>query len=214
MQRDWDRLAPWTGIAFVVLVVLGAVTAGSAPSAAASGTKVIAFYSDHRSAVHTSAVLLTLAFIALLLFAGVLRVFLRQRGSDGLAATLLAGAAILTVGQAISASLSWALSDTPSALSPDAAQALNVAANDLVLVSAAGWFIFAVTAWVVVLRYGGLPKWMGWVSLVIAVLVVSPAEFIAFLLFVGWIAVAAVLMIVRSPKPTPAVRQASPASAG
>lgn len=210
MQRDWDRLAPWTGIAFVVLVVLGAVTAGSAPSASASGTKVIAFYSDHRSAVHTSAVLLTLAFIALLLFAGALRVFLRQLGSDGLAATLLAGAAILTVGQAISASLSWALSDTPSALSPDAAQALNVAANDLVLVSAAGWFIFAGTAWVVVLRYGGLPKWMGWVSLVIAVLVVSPAEFIAFLLFVAWIAVVAVLMILRSSTPAPVALQASP----
>ncbi len=158
--------------------------------------------------MHTSAVVLTLAFIALLLFAGALRVFLRRLGSDGLASTLLAGAAILTVGQTISSSLSWALSDAPSKLSPDAAQALNVASNDLVLVSAAGWFIFAATAWVVTLRYGGLPKWMGWVSLVIAIVVVSPAEFIAFILYVVWIAVAAILML-RSAKPASVVTNAS-----
>src|ERR1700742_1343235 len=101
MHRDWDRAAAWTGVAFVVLVIVGAVTAGSAPGASASGTKVIAFYRDHRTTVHTSCVLLTLAFVALVMFASAFRGFLRRLGSDGLATTVLAGAVILAVGETI-----------------------------------------------------------------------------------------------------------------
>ena len=194
MHRRWDRCTPLTSLVFVVLVVIGAVAAGNEPDGKASGTKVITYYDHHRGSEHLSAILLTLAFIALVFFAASLRSHLRRSGADGLAATVLAGASILAVGQTLTTGFRWALAESPSSLAPDAAQALNAAANDVVLVSAAGWFILAIAAWLAIVRGAALPTWLGWVSLVIGLLVITPLELIGFLVFVVWTAVVGVLV--------------------
>jgi hypothetical protein len=56
----------------------------------------------------------------------------------------------------------------PGQLQPAAAQAFNTAANDVVLTSAAGWFIFSVASGLVIIRSRALPSWLGWLSFVIA----------------------------------------------
>ncbi|MBV9097534.1 MAG: hypothetical protein JO079_05710 [Frankiaceae bacterium] len=201
MGQDRDRLAPWSGAVFVVLVIAGGVMAGNTPGAKATGAKVLSFYLSHHAKSQAAAVLLTLAFVALVLFAAALRTYFRRAGADGLAAALLAGAAILATGQTINVSFTWALAKNAKTLSPTAAQVLNVAQNDVVLASAAGWFIFSSVAWLTIMRTRALPIWVGWVSLVIAVVVLTPLELIGFLLFVIWVAVATVLTARRWPPP-------------
>src|SRR5262249_8734155 len=134
------------------------------------------------------------AFIALVFFAGWLRTYFRRyTAHDGLTVTALAGAALLAAGQTIGAGLSWTLAAAPGQLQPAAAQALNAAANDMVLTSAAGWFIFSVAIGLVIVRGKALPSWLGWVSFVIAVVALTPAEFGAFLALAVWTAIVSVL---------------------
>jgi len=141
---NWDRAASLTGVAFTVLVAIGAVLSGNAPADTASGQAVIAFYLEHGAQQKAAVVFLAFAFVALVFFAGWLRVYFRQQTSrDGLTATALAGAALLAAGQTISAGLAWTLASAPGHLQPAAAQALNVARNDMVITSTAGWLIFS-----------------------------------------------------------------------
>ena len=89
---NWDRIAPLTGIAFTVLVAIGAVLQGNSPGGGASGQAVIAFYLKNGGRHRASDVFLAFAFVALVCFAGWLRVqFRRQTGHDGLTVTALAG---------------------------------------------------------------------------------------------------------------------------
>ena len=197
--NDWDRAAPLTGVAFTVLVAAGAVLAGSTPADNASGQAVVAFYVKNSGRERAAVVFLAFAFIALVCFASALRVYFRRRAShDGLTLTALAGAVLLAAGQTITSGLVWTLAARPGQLAPATAQALNVAQNDLVITSAVGWFIFSVITGIAILQSKALPGWLGWASIVIGIVAVTPAEFAAFLAFAVWTVIVGLLTWRRS----------------
>ena len=207
-----SRAASLTGVAFTVLVAIGAVLAASAPGDTASGQAVIAFYLNNGARQKASDVFLAFAFVALVFFAGWLRgYFRRSTAHDGLTVTALAGAALLAAGQTIGAGLSWTLATAAGHLQPAAAQALSAAASDMVLTSAAGWFIFSVATGLAILRSHALPSWLGWLGVVIAIVVVTQAEFAAFLAFAVWTAIVSVLTWRRSRAVGPAEEQVNDA---
>jgi len=202
MGKDWSKAAPLTGVLFAVLAASGAVTEGSTPSATASGSTVTAFYVAHQHRQQLAAVLLAFAFIVLVCFAATLRAQLRRpNGRDSLATLALIGAAVLAVGQTTTAGCSWALAADPGKLTTATAQTLNLAGNDLVLTSAAGWFIFNVAAGLAIFATKALPRWLAWASILIGVVAVTPAEFVAFLALVIWSLVTAALLWRRNPPP-------------
>ena len=196
MLSRWSRWTPLTGVVFVVLVALGGpILAGSTPGSKATGAQVISFFEAHRSRERASAVLLTLAFVVFLFFAGSVRSYLRRTPVvEGLAAVLLAGAAVLVAGQTIGSGLIFALSAAPARLSPGAAQALNLLSNNMVLTSSAGFCVFGLAGGLAILRGGLLPRWLGWVAILIGVVVVTPAEFVAVLLLAAWIIIVSILI--------------------
>jgi hypothetical protein len=213
MLTHLSRWAPLTGVAAVLLGVAGAViqVLANPPGSDASGAQVIAFYEAHRAGEQVASILLTFAFIFLVFFAGSLRAHLRDApGVEALSALLLAGAAIELVGQSIGGGLNYALADVPSHLDPAAAQALNVLANDLVLTNAAGLFLFGMSAGLAILRGVRMPKWLGWVAIAIAIVVVTPAEALAFVALAVWIVVVSLLTFARGSTRA-ADRPASPA---
>ena len=193
----WSRWTPLTGVVFVVLVVLGGpILAGNTPGSKATGAQVSSYFEAHRSRERAAAILLTLAFIVFLFFAGLLRTFLRRTAAaEGLAAAVLAGAAVLVAGQTVGSGLLFALSDAPGRLSPGAAQALNLLSNDLVLTSSAGFCVFGLASGLAILRGAPLPRWLGWVAILIGVVVVTPAEFVAVILLAVWIVIVSVLIV-------------------
>ena len=81
MKDRWGRLAPFTGVIFAVLTVIGIFASSSTPSSEASGARVIAFYQAHHSAQSATDIVLTFAFIFFLFFAGSLRAYLRRTSS-------------------------------------------------------------------------------------------------------------------------------------
>lgn len=207
MLSRWSGWTPLTGVVFVVLVALGGpILAGSTPGSKATGAQVISFFEAHRSRERASAVLLTLAFVFFVFFAGSVRSYFRRAPAvEGLAAVVLAGAAVLVAGQTVGSGLIFALSDAPTRLSPGAAQALNVLSNDMVLTSSAGFCVFGLASGLAILRGALLSRWLGWVAILIGVVVVTPAEFVAVLMLAVWIIIVSIL-IARSD----AVRDRSP----
>ena len=197
----WDRWVPLTGVVFAILfaVGLGLAVANNGPGADANGRTVIAFYASHSSAVRADAVVLAFAALFLLFFAGSLRAYLRQTPTaEGVAALLPASAAVLLAGVTMFFGIEYALADVPGHLSPAAAQALNVLGNDLYLTQAAGLCAFGIISGLAILRSGLLPAWLGWFALAIGIVVLTPADYLAFFAIIAWAAAASVLTRSRS----------------
>jgi hypothetical protein len=197
MRRNYSRLAPLSGVIAAILGLAGSalLIQHSAPGASASGAQVIAFYRAHHAGQAAGAILFTFAFIFFLFFAGTLRTFLRATpGLDLLGGYVFAGAVIELVGQTTNAGFGYALANSYSSLTPAAAQTINALGNDIVLTSAAGLCIFGVASGLAILRGAELPRWLGWLALGIGVLVVTPAEGLAFVALVVWIVVVSILV--------------------
>jgi hypothetical protein len=210
------RLAPLTGIAFVVLVIIGGpVLQQTLPADTASPSAVVAFYSVHRDRERVAVYVLAFALVAFLYFAAALRTRWRGLpGCEGLATLLVASAAIEVVGQGTGSGVVYALTADPNRLEPSTAHALNLLESELVVVSAVGFLLIGLTAGLLILRGPGLvPSWLGWVSFPIGVLfLVPPVEFVGFLLLLVWVVVMAVLLV-RTREPVRAAPLAEPASA-
>ena len=69
--------------------------------------------------------------------------------------------------------------------------------NDFVPL-ALGSLVFLISAGLSIVRHGVLPKWLGWVALVLAVIGFTPIGFVAFVGAGLWIAVVSVILAVRA----------------
>jgi hypothetical protein len=192
----WSRWAPLCGVVFVGLLVTSFAVSGSSPGVKASGAEVVRYYTAHRGHQQASGFLSLYGIVFFLFFAGALRGYLRRRqDADTLAGLSLAGAVLLAVGGSIFGGLQIALSDAPSALSPGAAQALNVISNDLFLPLIAGTCVFMIANGLAIVRHRPFPAWLGWVALLIGVVAVTPIGFFAFLGTLAWVLVASIYMV-------------------
>lgn len=204
MTDRWRRMAPLTGVLFVVLLVAAIFTNKSeTPKPSASAAKVMAYYSEHRSSLETSGILFALGFLALVLFSGALRSYLRRnQASEGLSAMVLAGGVLMAVGALSVSGIEYGLAHNIHDFTPEAAKTLNFISSELFLPTLAGGFTFGVCAGLAILRGAALPAWLGWVAIAIGIVVlVPPASIGALLAFMVWSLVVAVLMYLRSGRP-------------
>ncbi len=201
MSDRWGRLAPLTGVLFAVIVVSAVVTGSSeTPKPSASAAKVVVYYTGHRSEVETSGILFSLAFLVLVLFAGALRSYLRRTAAaEGLGALVLAGAIMMAIAALAATGLEYGLAHNLHDFTPEAAKTLNFISNELFFPILVGGFIFGVCAGIAILRGAALPKWLGWLAIVIGILtLIPPTSFPALFAFLIWSIVVSVLMYLRS----------------
>jgi hypothetical protein len=200
MPDRLSRLAPLTGVIFAALVVVAILTGGETPDANASPARVIAYYGSHRSEVETSGVVFALAFLFVVLFAGTLRSYLRRTpAAEGLAAIVLAGGVLMAVGVFMAVSAEYGLAHNLHDLTPATAQTLSVLSNELFLPVLGGAFLFAIGSGLAILRGARLPRWLGWVAIVLAIAVlIPPASFPALLVFAIWSVIVSVLIYRRT----------------
>ncbi|MBA2506638.1 MAG: DUF4386 family protein [Thermoleophilaceae bacterium] len=179
MDKKW--LAPLAGVAFPVLVVVGFVVGGEPPDVSDdSPAEIIAFYVDNEGASFFSGMLEGLAATLLVFFAGALRRALRdaEGGRGILSAVAFAGLVIVAVGLAIDATITMTLAETAEDLDPAAAQALSALYENDYMPMAVGSQLFLLATGLSVIRHGALPKWIGWVAIVLGVIAVTPIGFV------------------------------------
>src|SRR2546428_9660564 len=84
---NWERFAALTGVAFVVLVVVGFAIGGSTPGAHSSALKADTFYTKHHDKEMAGAFIVAIAAAFLPFFASTLRRALDWSGGTGRLAT-------------------------------------------------------------------------------------------------------------------------------
>lgn len=192
------RYAPLTGLIFTVLFILSTVVGSSEPNANWSGTRVITFFTAHRTAERAGAVIGTLTAAFLIFFAGALYSRIRETDSRALGVVALVGAGILATGLLVADSITWALTDHPASYSAASAHALNAVSYNMILPLIAGMILFGVSLGIAVVRGSWLPSWLGWVLIALGIIAPSPAFPVAAIGLVVWSAVVALTLSVRT----------------
>jgi hypothetical protein len=204
-----SRLLPLSGVAAVVLIVASFGFAGSVPKQDAPTSEVVSFYVDHDTGQIASASILSLGALLFLVFLAALSGTFRGHGRSGVPWVLcLGGGIVLVVGLTIFAGLAIALGDIAGDIDPSALQALHVLDQEMfftVTIGASGFLLGAGSA---VLQGAPLPRWLGSVAIVFAVVAAIPSHILGgvldhigfggFLGLAAWSAVVSILLAVRA----------------
>jgi hypothetical protein len=198
------RWVAFGGLAFVVLLVVSGFITPNPPSTNATPAKVASFFHQHQGVFYVSAYLIVVAVVLGLVYFWYLREWLaRVPGNRRLLTVAYAGVIVFAMSGVISAGLDITLADGGHAGNVSAAtmQTLNLLRNDLTVpIVAAGATTFLLLTGVVVLRNGGLPRWLGWAALVLSVIAVTG---IVGPLPVGlWVLMCSIRMLVRGRSET------------
>jgi hypothetical protein len=192
---SWERYAPLTGVAFVAIVVAVFAIGGSTPDPHDSTAKVAAFYTKHRDKHMALSFILAIGAAFLPFFASTLRRTLDWAGGTGrLANAAFAGGVLATAGFWILAICHLALADSAGKTPAQVTQTLNVLDGNDFIPAAAGVGVLLLASGLSTVRYGGLPRWLGWAGLVLGILIFTPAGFFAFLAGGIWIVVTSIVL--------------------
>ena len=211
-QSRWERLAPLSGVLSVAIIVAVFAIGGSTPEEHDSAAKVQAFYSKHHDKHAALAFILAIAIPFLLFFVSSLRNDLRSAGGTAqLANAAFAGGVLAAGGFALLSAVHLALAEAASSANTiGATQTLNVLDNSDFIPAASGVGLLVLAAGASVVRHGGLPRWLGWIGVVIGIVAFTPAGFFAFLAGGLWILIASILLTLARR----AAHTASPSPAG
>lgn len=204
-------VAPLMGVIFVGLMVAGFILSGNANDDANATNKtaqeVVNFYKDHKDAQFAASLLFALGAIFLLFFVAWIRDLLRTGDGSGrvLRTAALAGGIVLAAGLGVSATIHLALADTVDDIDPVAVAAVNAIDYDFFLPMLVGMVTLLVASGIAIVRTGALPKWLGWVAIVIAIASFTPVGFFGFLVGLLWILIVSILGVLRGRGPAPAV---------
>lgn len=198
MRKDW--WVPLVGIVFVG-VALGSFAVGGEPVGADKGAaKVVAHYVDKKDSIEAGAAMTGLAAALFLYFVAYLSGVLRAAAGDRsvLPTLALVGAAIMATGLAIDAMISFSLAEAADDLSPAGAQALQALWDNDFMPMAVGLQVFLLSTGLAVLKYGALPKWLGWIAIVLAIVAITPVGFVAFCGAAVWLLILSVVLTLKA----------------
>ena len=169
----FKRLAPLAGVLMVAGVFV-TIAVGNTPDSTASGTRVLAFYEHHHTAVYVACFFLAYAAAAAVLYFVSVASYLRRCGSDVLATTTVVGGAICAGGMLLGAGALGASNDAPGRMSAETARTLNIIQSDLFAPALfAGLAIATLSMGVAMLRTNALPKALGIITVVVGVVAFS-----------------------------------------
>jgi hypothetical protein len=186
MGRISRWLPPFTGIVFVVLAIVITILIGQGQDATdKTAQQIVTHYKDHHTKEILGSLLIGVAGIFILYFGAWLRRILRDaEGPDGILSTVaFGGAVVFSAGAAVGGSIHFALADLADNLNPIAIQAINGIDFDMFLFFPVGLGTMVLAAGLSAVRHGSMPKWLGWLGVVLGVIFVSPLFWVVF--FIG-----------------------------
>ena len=212
-QSSWERWAPLSGVAFVVVIILGFAIAGSSPSSDDSNAKIAAYLAkDSNQTKNIIAwLLLMVAMLAVIGFYVVLRNRLvAAEGGSGQRGALALGAGIASTVFLITA---ISIFVSPLITADDAGK-FHVDPGLYRLTQDLGYLIWvasavagSLVAWATaatVRRTGILPGWYAWYSIVSGVIALFGVFFFPIFVYWLWILVTSILLFVQRAPEAPA----------
>jgi hypothetical protein len=210
MRKDW--WTPLTGVAFVVVLILGFIVGGEPPDATEPAQKIVDHYVDNKDSVMAGALITGIAATLVLFFGGALRRALHAAEGPGhmLSTVAFAGVIMIAVGGALDATISFALAERADDIDPVAVQALQALWDNDFMPVAVGLATFLLASGLSILRHGALPKWLGAIAILLGILALTPIGFVSFIGGALWILVASVLLAMGLRRETPVGPTANP----
>jgi hypothetical protein len=185
MDQDRNWIAPLTGVAFLVVMIVGILISGGEPPNPSDDSveEIVDFYVDNDTSQSVGALLEGLAGALFVFFGGYLRRLLRDAEGPGgiLSAVAFAGTIVFAIGLALDATITVALAETADDIDPTAVQALSALWNNDFVPLAMGLITFTLATGISIVRHAPLPKWMGWAAIVLMVFMFTPAFFVGFI---------------------------------
>ena len=198
---DVRRLLPLSGIVFVALLVIPVVVlGGDTPDSDATAAEVSAFYGDEVARQGIAAFLLAASTPFLVFFASALAAHLGlgvgQEHRPIWERIVLAGSAITAAAAVVAALIHFALADgADNDVSAEALQALNVLDGNVWLPFNSGLGVMMLGAAGLLLTETRLPRWLGWIALVLGVGLFIPfIDFFALVITLLWIIATSVML--------------------
>jgi hypothetical protein len=215
MTDSYARYGAATGVAFVILVILGFAITPTPPNADASAAEVLEYVVDHANALHAMQLIYAAAGFMFIWFIGTLRDGLSRvevgEGRPALANIAWGGGLIGIATLMVAFGVQAAATLHPVTSDPDLTRALVDASLLIPAVAAPAAAVFFVGNSLSILRSGYLPAWLGWLGLVTALFNILGVGsvytdhgvfatdgvlgfFVGFLLFMVWILLASILL--------------------
>jgi hypothetical protein len=203
MLARWQRIEPLAGVVFVVLAVIAVVTAAG-EDFLADPSEVADYYVDNSDRVIAAGIIGGIAIFAFFWFVGAVRNRLRVRETPegGLPALAFGGgiAAATLVLLANAATMAGAFrAEDDGRIEPAVAAALNDVSSLIIGIAAPiALAVFVAATGIVSIATGVLPRWLGWLSLLLALGFLIPfISFIFWLPFGVWVLAVSVLLYLR-----------------
>jgi len=212
-----SRLAPLSGIAFLVLVIGGGLYGGKPPSEKGlkSAEELAAAYVAQADRLMVAVLIMGLGLVFLVYFGSVLKTALDAGSAETgcLSRAAFAGLIVFVAGVATDFTLMVAMVEAAKdKVDPVAIQALSIYFQNDWVPFAVGILLLTSASAISILKYGGLPKWLGWLAALIAVVgVIPPIGFVAFPAAGVWILLASLTMALQAGRAGTTSAAASPA---
>ncbi len=206
----WERWSPLTGLLAVAGMVIAFALVGSAPGSNDSDAKITSYFTSdsHQTKSIVGFFVFLAGILLLLVFFSVLRTSLvaAEDGAGRLGA--------LAFGSGVASAVLWlgaVIFFTGPALTADDAKSFHLDPNTFRLMSDTGyefWVSAVITGALVVwatstvaLRTGLLPRWLGWLGILVGIIQLFAIFFFPVFLYWGWILVVAILLLLRPAAP-------------
>lgn len=200
MTRSREWLVPLTGVGFVLLGIISFIVGGEPKSADEPVGEIVDYYVENKDSIQASAFIGVAATLLLVFFGAFLRRVLRAAAPEGEILSLVSflGLVVVAVGFAIDTTILIALSEAADDIDPVAVQSLQALWDNDFVPLVLGVLMFLWATGLAVIRTGALPKWLGWVMVVLGVLGLTPIGFAAAIGAAILVLVTSILLSVRA----------------
>jgi hypothetical protein len=207
MARQLERWAPLGGIIFVVLMFTGTFFVADVPDADSSQQKIADYLTDSDN--HTrnliGAYIWVVGALTFLWFAAHLRSVLRAaEGGTGLLSNIAFGAgviysALMMVSAVAFAAVAYAVGLRDATVSEvDIVRVLPQFAWMILLLGAGfAGIVVILTSCILSFQTGVLPRWLAWLGVVMAILLLFDVLYVNIVPFLVWVLAASIVLLMR-----------------
>lgn len=201
-----SKLAPLSGLAFLALVIGGALYGGEPPSEQGlkSAEELAAAYASQADRLSVAAFVMGVGLVFLVYFGSVLKTALDTGSAETscLSRAAFAGVIVFVAGAATDLTLVVSMVEAAkNKVDPVAIEALSIYFENDFVPFAVGILVLTSASAISILKFGGLPKWLGWLAALIALVgVIPPIGFFAMPAAGAWILLTSVTLALQAGK--------------